>query len=54
VATVSFEPTGAWTTWATKTMTVPLTTGANTIRADPTTTAGLPNIDYLDLGATAG
>ncbi|MEV1005669.1 carbohydrate-binding protein [Nonomuraea sp. NPDC050202] len=54
VATVSFEPTGAWTTWATKTMTVPLNTGGNTIRVDPTTTAGLPNIDHLDLGPTAG
>ncbi|MGP3962435.1 family 43 glycosylhydrolase [Nonomuraea sp. 3N208] len=54
VATVSFESTGAWTTWATKTVTVPLNAGGNTIRWDPTTAAGLPNIDYLDLGATAG
>ncbi|WP_223167641.1 family 43 glycosylhydrolase [Nonomuraea sp. SYSU D8015] len=54
VATVSFESTGVWTTWATKTVTVPLNAGGNTIRVDPTTTAGLPNIDYLDVGATAG
>ncbi|TDD12666.1 carbohydrate-binding protein [Nonomuraea diastatica] len=52
--TVSFESTGAWTTWTTKTMTVPLSAGGNTIRLDPTTAAGLPNIDYLDVGAMAG
>jgi hypothetical protein len=48
VATVSFEPTGAWTTWSTKNLTVPLNTGANTIRLESTTAAGLSNIDYLD------
>jgi hypothetical protein len=48
VATVSFESTGAWTTWSTKTVTVPLNTGGNTIRLEPTTAAGLPNVDYLD------
>ncbi|MEH1125657.1 right-handed parallel beta-helix repeat-containing protein [Micromonospora sp. CPCC 206061] len=48
VGTVSFEPTGAWTTWVTKTLTVSLNTGNNTIRLDPTTSAGLPNVDYLD------
>jgi hypothetical protein len=52
VGTVSLQPTGAWTTWATTTVTAPLTTGSNTIRLDPTTTTGLPNIDYLD-AATA-
>ncbi|MGC7101055.1 family 43 glycosylhydrolase [Amycolatopsis lurida] len=49
--TVSFESTGSWTTWSTKTITVPLNTGGNTIRLDPTTAAGLPNIDYLDAAA---
>jgi hypothetical protein len=53
VATVTFESTGAWTTWSTKTLTVPLNAGSNTIRLDPTMAAGLPNIDYLDLGAAA-
>ena len=48
VGTVSFEPTGAWSTWATKTLTVSLNAGSNTVRVDPTTTPGLPNIDYLD------
>ncbi|WP_436845977.1 family 43 glycosylhydrolase [Streptomyces tibetensis] len=54
VGTVSFESTGAWTTWTTKTVTVPLNAGSNTIRLDPTTAAGLPNVDYLDVGAAAG
>ncbi|MCX3292545.1 carbohydrate-binding protein [Streptomyces sp. NEAU-H22] len=54
VGTVSFESTGAWTTWSTKTVTVPLDAGSNTIRLDPTTAAGLPNLDYLDVGAAAG
>jgi hypothetical protein len=50
VATVSFESTGAWTTWSTKALTVPLNAGGNTIRLDPTTAAGLPNVDYLQVG----
>jgi Carbohydrate binding module (family 6) len=48
VGAVSFETTGAWTTWVTKTATVSLNAGNNTIRLEPTTSAGLPNIDYLD------
>ncbi|MFJ1969615.1 carbohydrate-binding protein [Streptomyces sp. NPDC087903] len=46
---LSFESTGAWGTWVTKTLTVPLTSGSNTIRISPTSTGGLPNIDYLDV-----
>ncbi|WP_246002767.1 CBM35 domain-containing protein, partial [Allorhizocola rhizosphaerae] len=53
LANVSFEPTGAWTTWVTKTLTVSLNAGSNTIRLDPTTAAGLPNVDYLDVGPMA-
>jgi hypothetical protein len=49
VQTPSFEATGAWSTWATKTLTVSLNAGSNTIRLNPTTSAGLPNIDYLDV-----
>jgi len=49
VGTVSFESTGAWTTWSTKTLTVSLNAGGNTIRLDPTAADGLPNIDYLDV-----
>jgi Carbohydrate binding module (family 6) len=50
VGTVSFESTGAWTTWSTTTLSVPLNAGSNTIRLDPTTTTGLPNVDHLDVG----
>jgi hypothetical protein len=49
VQSVSFEATGAWSTWVSKSLTVPLTAGGNTIRLDPTTSTGLPNIDYLDV-----
>ncbi|MFF9061364.1 right-handed parallel beta-helix repeat-containing protein [Streptomyces sp. NPDC014882] len=46
--TVSFESTGTWGAWTTKTLTVPVTPGSNIIRFSPTTAAGLPNIDHLD------
>ncbi|MFC8194528.1 carbohydrate-binding protein [Streptomyces sp. NPDC057298] len=46
---VSFEGTGTWGTWATKTLTVPVTAGSNTIRFSPTNAGGLPNIDHLDV-----
>ncbi|TDB69451.1 carbohydrate-binding protein [Micromonospora sp. KC723] len=49
VQTPSFESTGAWNTWATKTLTVNLNSGSNTIRFHPTTSAGLANIDYIDV-----
>jgi pectate lyase len=48
VQTPSFEGTGAWSTWATKTLTVSVNAGNNTIRLNPTTSNGLPNLDYLD------
>lgn len=46
-----FDATGAWTTWVTKTLTVSVNAGSNTIRLSPTTANGLPNIDYLDFEA---
>ncbi|GAA3822846.1 carbohydrate-binding protein [Streptomyces phyllanthi] len=49
VQTPSFEGTGAWSTWVTKTVTVPLNAGSNTIRLNPTTSAGLPNLDYVEV-----
>jgi hypothetical protein len=49
VQTPSFEGTGAWSTWTTKTLTVPLNAGSNTVRLSPTTSAGLPNLDHLDV-----
>jgi rhamnogalacturonan endolyase len=44
----AFNGTGAWTTWATTTLTVPVNAGNNTIRLSPTTANGLANIDYVD------
>ncbi|OXY91730.1 carbohydrate-binding protein [Streptomyces diastatochromogenes] len=49
----SFEATGAWGTWVTKTLTVPVGAGSNTIRFNPTSSAGLPNIDYVDADVSA-
>ncbi|HCT75685.1 MAG TPA: hypothetical protein DGT23_03630 [Micromonosporaceae bacterium] len=43
-----FDGTGAWTTWATKTLTAQVNAGSNTIRLSPTAADGLVNIDYLD------
>ncbi|MEU3922419.1 carbohydrate-binding protein [Streptomyces sp. NPDC029004] len=46
----AFDGTGAWTTWADSTLSVPLKTGSNTVRVTATTANGAPNIDYLDRG----
>jgi hypothetical protein len=51
VQSPSFDGTGAWSTWITTTLTVQVNAGSNTIRLNPTTSAGLPNIDYLDFEA---
>ena len=48
VQTPSFEGTGAWSTWVTRTLTVSVNAGSNTIRLNPTTANGLPNVDFLD------
>ncbi|CAL9282776.1 hypothetical protein SUDANB180_06976 [Streptomyces sp. enrichment culture] len=55
--TAGFETTGAWDSWATKTLTVPVKAGANTVRLTPTAADGLPNLDYLEAdvaGAATG
>ncbi len=49
VATVSFESTGTWTGWTTKTLTAALNAGSNTVRLVSTTAAGLPNVDAIDV-----
>jgi FlaG/FlaF family flagellin (archaellin) len=49
VRSVSFAGTGAWSTWSSSTLTLPVPAGTSTIRLTPTTSAGLPNIDYLDV-----
>ncbi|WP_460530960.1 carbohydrate-binding protein [Flindersiella endophytica] len=48
-ASASFEGTGAWSAWATKTLTVPVGSGSNVIRLTATGSGGLPNVDYLDV-----
>lgn len=45
------EPTGGWTAWTTKTATVQLSSGTNTVRLSPTSANGLPNVDRLDVEA---
>ncbi|MGC5014193.1 SGNH/GDSL hydrolase family protein [Streptosporangium sp. DT93] len=47
----AFDPTGAWTNWVTRTLTVSLNAGENVIRLTPTTAGGLPNLDHLEIGA---
>ncbi|MFI1029548.1 carbohydrate-binding protein [Streptomyces sp. NPDC020951] len=54
VQTPSFEATGAWSTWVTKTLTVTLNAGSNTVRLSPTTAEGLPNVDYLEATTADG
>ncbi len=50
VATASaFTATTNWNTWATKTLTVPVTAGANTVRTVATTANGCPNVDYIEV-----
>jgi len=46
---VNFPATGAWTTYATVTLTATLVAGTNTIRATATTAGGAPNLDYLEV-----
>lgn len=53
-AGTTFEGTGAWTTWVTKTLSVPVNAGSNTIAVSPTAAGGLPNIDYLDFEVVGG
>lgn len=47
-ASLSFAPTGAWTTWTTASVTVDLSEGTDTVRLVATGSDGLPNIDYLE------
>ncbi len=54
VQSPSFEGTGSWSSWVTKTLTVSVNAGSNTIRLNPTTGGGLPNIDYLDFEVGGG
>ncbi|SEG95850.1 chitin-binding protein [Nonomuraea solani] len=44
-----FNGTGAWTSWATATVPVTLTSGANTVRITADTANGNPNLDYIEV-----
>ena len=46
---VSFPPTGAWTTWQTAEVTLPLVSGTNKVKAVSTTANGGPNADKLSI-----
>ncbi|NUT35505.1 MAG: carbohydrate-binding protein, partial [Hamadaea sp.] len=46
---VAFPVTGAWTTWSTRTATVALVAGSNTLTLTSTTAGGGPNLDRLRL-----
>ncbi|MGC9539767.1 non-reducing end alpha-L-arabinofuranosidase family hydrolase [Streptomyces sp. UG1] len=47
VQSVSFEPTGSWSSWTTKTLTVPMSAGDHIIRIRSAAATGLPNIRAL-------
>ncbi|WP_346156159.1 PQQ-dependent sugar dehydrogenase [Nonomuraea recticatena] len=49
----AFGPTGAWSTWATSTLTAPVAAGQNTIRATASAVGGNPNWDFLDFEVQA-
>ncbi|MEV6107938.1 CBM35 domain-containing protein [Streptomyces sp. NPDC051940] len=46
---VSFNGTGAWSTWQTATLTAALQAGDNTVRVTATSAGGAPNLDRLDV-----
>jgi Carbohydrate binding module (family 6) len=49
LGSISFPPTGAWTTWATVTTTVALGSGSHSLRLTATTANGGPNLDRITL-----
>ncbi|WP_373569262.1 glycoside hydrolase family 30 beta sandwich domain-containing protein [Streptomyces sp. FXY-T5] len=51
VQQVSFEGTGTWSRWISKTLTVNVGEGSNIIRFNPTGAGGLPNLDYVELAS---
>ncbi|WP_250302698.1 PQQ-dependent sugar dehydrogenase [Streptomyces sp. A 4/2] len=50
----TFGSTTDWDTWATASVTVPVTAGSNKIRLTSTTANGLPNLDYIDVTSAGG
>jgi len=53
-ATMAFNPTANWDTWAEQTFAATLNAGANIIRATATTATGGPNVDRLRAGGSGG
>lgn len=49
----AFNPTGAWATWATSTLTAQVNAGANKIRLAASSVGGNPNLDFLDVEVAA-
>jgi hypothetical protein len=52
--TLNFPGTGAWTTWGSAVLTLPVVAGTNLIRLTSTTVAGGPNLDCLDVAGPSG
>lgn len=50
VGSVSFPPTGSWTTWSTTNITLPLKDGNNVVSVTPVA-SGAPELDYLQVNA---
>ncbi len=48
-AELSFPGTGGWTIWSEESITIPLDSGTNTIRATAITSDGGPNIDKIEV-----
>lgn len=52
-SSVNFSATGAWDKWADTSVSLPLSTGINTITLSATSNSGLPHIDSLTVSGTA-
>jgi Raf kinase inhibitor-like YbhB/YbcL family protein len=50
---LAFNATGAWTTWQDVTITAPLNSGANNIKAIASSANGGPNLDYIEADVAA-
>src|SRR5688572_16015495 len=53
MSNLSFPGQGVWTTWLTRTVTVTVAAGLNTVRLEATTVNGDANLDFLDFEVAA-
>lgn len=53
INSLSFLPTGSWTTWLCSSIEIPLKVGSNVIRATAITSDGGPNVDKINLSTVA-